>query len=100
MKKEQLEIELNNLVDELCQVEERANLETATTKFLGVESDKLIIKSKDTTLSLEEKELICKQMEALQMRLIRETKTLGEDMKKLAELSNRFDYLRSLSLEY
>lgn len=99
MKKEQLEIELNQLMTELCVLEEQANLEKATTDFLGKETDKLLIKSQDSNLSLEEKEHIYNQMTALQGRLARETKILTDDMRKLKELSNRLEYFQSLIIE-
>ena len=68
MKKEQLEIELNQLMTELCVLEEQANLEKATTDFLGKETDKLLVKSQDSNLSLEERERVYNQMTALQGR--------------------------------
>ena len=99
MKKEQLEIELNKLITELSVLEEQAVLETATTQFLGKETDKLLIKSKDSSLSFEEKERAHNQMTALQGRLSRETRALASDMRKLSELNNRFNYLQSVTLE-
>ena len=99
MKKEQMEIELNQLMSELCVLEEQANLEQATTDFLGKETDKLLIKSQDSNLSLEERERVYNQMTALQGRLARETRALGDDMKKLAELNSRLEYFQSLTIE-
>jgi len=99
MKKEQLEIELNQLMTELCVLEEQANLEKATTDFLGKETDKLLIKSQDSTLPLEERERVYNQMTALQGRLNRETRALVADMNRLEELSNRLEYFQSLTIE-
>ncbi len=99
MKKAQMEIELNQLMTELCVLEEQANLEKATTEFLGKETDKLLVKSQNSNLSLEEMERIYNQMEALQGRLVRETRALGTDMKKLTELNSRLEYFQSLTIE-
>jgi CII-binding regulator of phage lambda lysogenization HflD len=99
MKTEQLKIELNQLMTELCVLEEQANLEKATTDFLGKETDKLLIKSQDSNLSLEERERVYNQMMALQGRLARETRALGADMKKLSELNSRLEYFQSLIIE-
>ncbi len=99
MKKEQLEIELNQLMTELCVLEEQANLEKATTDFLGKETDKLLVKSQDSNLSLEERERVYNQMTALQGRLARETRALGADMNKLSELNRRLEYFQSLTIE-
>ena len=99
MKKEQLEIELNQLMTELCVLEEQANLEKATTDFLGKETDKLLVKSQDSNLSLEERERVYNQMTALQGRLARETRALTADMNKLSELNRRLEYFQSLTIE-
>jgi len=99
MKKEQMEIELNKVITELSLLEEQANLETATTQFLGKETDKLMIKVKDDSLSFEEKEQVYSQMAALQGRLTKETMLVAEDMRKLSTLHDRFNYLQTLSIE-
>lgn len=99
MKKEQLETELNELMTELCVLEEQTNLDSATIEFLGKETDKLLLKSKDESLSLEEREQIFNQMTALQGRLARETRKTVEGMTRLSELNGRLKYYQSLSIE-
>jgi len=99
MKKEQLEIEVNKLMTELATLEENATLEAATTSFLSNEADKLLLKSEDKSLSPQEKEEVCKQMDALQKRISIEQDSMFKGMRRLAELTDRFNYLKTVTPE-
>ena len=99
MNKDQLEIELNNILNEVVLLESQAELQNQTTDFLGKETDKLLLKSKDESLSFEEREVICQQMDALQRRLKIETDALEKDMNRLAELGEKLNYYQTLIIE-
>ena len=99
MKKEQLQIELNTLLAEASKLERQAIVENETITFLGDEADKILIKSQDESLSLEERELICKQMATLLRRIQIENDFLAKDMKQLSDLSEKLNYYSTLIIE-
>lgn len=99
MKKEQLELEVNKLVQELYNLEKTANLEKETSEFLANEAQKLIDKSKVEGISLEEQETICKQMDALHIRMRLEEASMFKNRIRLVELAERFNYLKTVTVQ-
>ncbi len=99
MKKEELEIELTNLTIELNKLESQALLEYETTQFLGKEADKLLLKTKDESISFEERESLHLQIDALQAKMESESRSIERGMNKLKEVSKRLAYFQSLTIE-
>lgn len=99
MKKEQIEIEANKIISELNVLEVHSKLGFSTIKFLSAEADKLVLESKNPNLSFEERDTLCNQMDALQQRLGKENELLQVNMKKLKDVSDRFEHLRGLKPE-
>jgi hypothetical protein len=96
MNKGEIEIELNKILNEVMILQSQAILQNQTTDFLGKETDKLILKSKNEFLSLEERETLAKQIESLQRRLKIEMDALMKDMSRLRELTNSLNYYQEL----
>jgi hypothetical protein len=96
MKKQEIEQALADLTQKLEIICEEQELEMRTIKFLGLQSDNLLKKSKDDSLPFNEKEEICKQMDALYNRMLMEEQMVMERGKRIEELDNRFDNLKKL----
>ena len=96
MKKEDLEKELQAVLKEAEELEERLKLELETVYFLGKESDKLILKWNDPTLSYDQREKVGQQMAALQKRLEHESKAREKDTPRIIALDNKFNQLLTM----
>ena len=99
MKKEDLEKELKKVLEEALKLQSISELQLATAAFLRGESQKLMAKMDDPSLSYEQKEEVGKQMLALQKRLEREVLILENDIPKMEALAHRMEELKLVKVE-
>lgn len=92
-KEQKIAEELLKILQEGEKLKESSDIQCATTEFLKKEAEKLEAKSKDDSLSFEEKELLAKQITAMQGRLQSEVKTIESGMPKLEALQNKINQL-------
>jgi hypothetical protein len=97
MKKENLEKELQTVLKEAQEFQEKLELDLATVYFLGKESDKLMSKWNDATLLYDQKEEVSKQIIALQKRIEYEIKMREHDTSKILALDNKFNQLKMIA---
>ena len=99
MKKENLEKQFKEVLEEALKLQSSSELQLATAAFLRGDSKKLIAKMEDPTLSYEQKEEVNKQIFALQKRIEREVLILENDIPKMVALENRMSELKLIKIE-
>jgi hypothetical protein len=99
MKKENLEKQLKEVLEEALKLQSSSELQLATAAFLRGESKKLMAKMDDPMLPYDQKEEVGKQMIALQKRLECEVLILENDIPKMVALEKRMSELKAVKVE-
>jgi len=99
MTKEQMEKELSDIIKESNELYERSQLELATADFLKLQTDALMNKSQNPNLTVDERELVCKQMESLQGKLANEIRNWKACEPRMKFLAAKFEHLQSQIIE-
>jgi hypothetical protein len=95
MKKEDMEQELYRLTDKVNEMLKQAKLEMSSIKFLEKQTNNLIEQFNDPRISFEEKEIIEKQMDALQQRLLLEKEMVEKNDTLVEEIDERVQFIIS-----
>lgn len=96
MTKSEIEKEASALKAKLDEIEERAKMELATSKFLCIQADKLVAEANLPSTSWERREQISKEMEALQARMLFEAKHVHDDDTTMQCIFQRITELHAM----